>query len=190
VRAKAEQSEIIKRALAMLHGVKADQGRDPKTPGLAFALAATREPAPDYRSLYEEMARAIPEDFHIVDSWLCDHHPVLWQQIRELDNALSRMEKERAPEAVYQAKLHELVTLCHEAKALREGHWGVLLVKSTLLGCEVWVIREERDLALVQDNDRPVFFADEIELLKTKSPEHLRDILKVKAAFPGCRVIQ
>lgn len=34
------------------------------------------------------------------------------------------------------------------------------------------------------------FFADEIALLKGKAPEQIKDILKAKAVFPGCRVVQ
>jgi hypothetical protein len=100
------------------------------------------------------------------------------------------MERQAVPHAVYQAKVAELVTACREAKALKERRWDALLVKSALLGCEVWVIRTEQDLALVQDDDRPIFFADEVDLLKGKHPDQLRDILKAKAAFPGCRIVQ
>jgi hypothetical protein len=35
-----------------------------------------------------------------------------------------------------------------------------------------------------------VYFAEELPELRTKTPEQLREIHKVKLAFPGCRVIQ
>lgn len=144
----------------------------------------------DYHALYGQMARAIPANFHVVDAWLCDHHPTVWRQIREIDDELTRLEQQGVPEAAYQTKLDELLSLCREAKALREGRWGALLVKSTLLGCEVWVIRDEGAMTLVKDDSRPIFFADEIALLKGKAPEQIKDILKAKAVFPGCRVVQ
>jgi TubC N-terminal docking domain len=37
---------------------------------------------PDYRALYEDMVRQVPEDMPLVDYWLCDSHPDLWAKIR------------------------------------------------------------------------------------------------------------
>lgn len=145
---------------------------------------------PNYRSLYEVMVNHMPVDFHLIDSWLVKAYPALWRQIREIDDELVRLEQRGVPEAAYQTKLDELVAVCQEAQALREGHWGALLVKSELLGTEVWVIRDEGAMTLVKDDSRPVFFADEIALLKGKAPEQIKDILKAKAVFPGCRVVQ
>lgn|GEM_PF-2767510 len=35
-----------------------------------------------------------------------------------------------------------------------------------------------------------IYYGEELAELKTKTPEQLREIHKVKLAFPGCRVIQ
>jgi len=35
-----------------------------------------------------------------------------------------------------------------------------------------------------------IYYPEELAVLKTKSPEELREIHKYKLAFPGCRVIQ
>lgn len=149
-----------------------------------------QHPSPDYGAIQRQIVGADLEDLANAGVWLADQHPTLWGRLCELDSALSRLERDKAPEAVYRAKLRELVDLCQEAKTLREGKWGALLVKSELLGVEVWVVREEEGLALVKGDTRPIFFVDEIPLLRAFSPEQLQDILKTKAVFPGCRVIQ
>jgi hypothetical protein len=107
---------------------------------------------------YEKMTRALPVDFHLIDSWLVEAHPALWRKIRDLDDELIHLEQQGAPESTYQAKLNELVAVCQGAKALREGRWGALLVKSELSGTEVRVIKDEAALALVKADDQPVFF--------------------------------
>jgi hypothetical protein len=40
------------------------------------------------------------------------------------------------------------------------------------------------------DDGLAVFYPDELPFLATKDTETLREIHKVKLAFPGCRVIQ
>ncbi len=72
----------------------------------------------DCRELYEAMTRQIPEDMPLVDCWLCDAHPDLWQKIRTLDDALGCMEHVGAPEVGYRAKLSELLAVCQEARRL------------------------------------------------------------------------
>lgn len=74
---------------------------------------------PDHRSLYGQMTHKIPADFSLVDAWLCDRHPALWRKIREIDDELTKLERQESPEAIYRAKLNELVTVCREVKALR-----------------------------------------------------------------------
>lgn len=81
----------------------------------------SREEAPNYRALYSAVATQ-PEldDFApVVDLWLCDNRPDLWQRIRELDDELLAMEREGAPEVVYRAKLDELMAICEEGRQRR-----------------------------------------------------------------------
>ena len=155
------------------------------------APAPRQEPSPHYRALYAEMTQAIPEDFPLVDAWLVDAHPALWQRIRDLDDALLHMERERAPEATYAAKLAELVAVCQQAKDLKEGTWRELPIRSTVLGGEeVWVVRDETQAEVVMSDGKAVYYADEFEVLKSKAPEQLRDVHKVKLVFPGSKVTQ
>ena len=46
------------------------------------------------------------------------------------------------------------------------------------------------DKLFLEVNSRQPVFAGELAILKTKSPEELREIHKAKLTFPGCRVIQ
>lgn len=61
------------------------------------------------------------------------------------------------------------------------------LIASEVLGCDIWV-------ALDDDFDPgdglAVFYADELEFLKNKDADTLREIHRVKLAFPGSRVGQ
>ena len=100
------------------------------------------------------------------------------------------MEQQGIPEATYRAKLNELVSFCQEVKALREGHWDVPAVKSVVLDSElVWVVKDEEQARAVIGEGKAVYYADEIEVLKTKTPVEIRDVHRVKLAFPGCRVV-
>lgn len=153
--------------------------------------ALRQEARLDYSVLYQEMTQAIPEDFPTVDPWLADNHPALWRRIRELDDELSHLEQEGAGEEVYRAKLDELLSLCRAAKSLREGSWGALMIRSKVLGGElIWVVQNEEEARAVRGDGRAIYFADEIELLKTKTPEQIHDIHKAKLVFPGSRVVQ
>ena len=58
---------------------------------------------------------------------------------------------------------------------------------SRILEDEIWLIL---DRSFVPHDGLACYYADEIPLLRDKTPEELRDIHKVKLAFPGCRVIQ
>jgi len=70
-----------------------------------------------------------------------------------------------------------------------EGQLIAVLIDSTVLGAEIWLaLRDnfQRD----RDDNRAVFYADELEFLSTKAPETLREIHKVKLAMGGGRVRQ
>ena len=62
-----------------------------------------------------------------------------------------------------------------------------LLICSAMLEAHLWVIW---DRSFEPKNNLAVYYAEEIPLLKGKSLEDLREIHKVKLAFPRCRVIQ
>jgi len=58
---------------------------------------------------------------------------------------------------------------------------------SHVFGDEIWLIL---DGSFIPNDGLAAYFAEEIPLLKTKTPEELREIHKAKLDFPGCRVIQ
>ena len=71
---------------------------------------------------------------------------------------------------------------------VREGDsLRAVLICSALLDDHLWLIL---DRSFVPTDGLAVYFQEEIPLLKTKTPEDLKQIHKVMLAFPGCRVIQ
>lgn len=62
-----------------------------------------------------------------------------------------------------------------------------ILICSAMLEAHLWVVW---DRSFEPKDNLAVFYAEEIPLLKGKSLEDLREIHKVKLAFPRCRVIQ
>lgn len=67
------------------------------------------------------------------------------------------------------------------------GTLRAVLICSALLEDHLWLIL---DRSFVPTDGLACYYAEEIPLLKDKTPEELREIHKVKLAFPGCRVIQ
>jgi hypothetical protein len=68
-----------------------------------------------------------------------------------------------------------------------QGTIQAVKIASTVLNDEIWLIL---DGSFVPEDDLAYYYVEEIPLLKAKTPEELREIHKVKLAFPGCRVIQ
>ena len=60
-------------------------------------------------------------------------------------------------------------------------------VYSRILGAELWLIFER---TFEPQDNLGLYYLEEIILLWDKTPKALREIHKVKLAFPGCRVIQ
>lgn len=85
-------------------------------------LQQQESPAPlDYRQLYHQAAEAVREDcFSIDPCWLRDRRPDLWEQIRDLDENLTAMERMGASEPAYHATLIRLVRCIQDARALCE----------------------------------------------------------------------
>lgn len=146
---------------------------------------------PDYHTLYEAMTCQFPEDMPLVDAWLCEHHPVLWRRMRELDDDLTHMEQKRGPEAMYRTALEELISVCQQGKRLRVCTWRALPIRAEVLGGElVWVVKDEEQARAVMGDGKAVYSTEEFAVLKTKTPEQIRDVHTAKLAFPGCRVVQ
>ncbi len=72
---------------------------------------------------------------------------------------------------------------------VREGNGQLraVMICSALLETHLWMIL---DRSFQPKDNLAVYYAEEIPLLKNKTPEDIREIHKVKLVFPGCRVIQ
>ncbi len=133
----------------------------------------------------------LPEDYSAVALWLAEQHPGLWGNLGGLEEEIIRLERNEGATRLYQATLAALLTLYHEAKVLQARTWRRLLIKSAVLGeALVWVVKDEEAARAVMGDDRAVFYTEEFAVLKTKTPEQIRDVHTAKLAFPGCRVVQ
>lgn len=69
----------------------------------------------------------------------------------------------------------------------KDGALQGVLIYSTLFEDSLWLVR---DNSFIPTDGLAIYYPEELPLLKTKTPEELREIHRVKLAFPGCRVIQ
>ena len=76
-----------------------------------------------------------------------------------------------------------------EALEVREGANSIQAVKITsrVLEDKIWLIL---DRSFIPHDGLACYYAEEIPLLRDKTPEDLKEIHRTKLAFPGCRVIQ
>lgn len=72
---------------------------------------------------------------------------------------------------------------------LSDGRIIAVLIDSEVLGGLIWVVLRD-DWRPDPGDGRAVFYASELPFLRTKSPETLRDIHRVKLTFGGGRVRQ
>ena len=72
-------------------------------------------------------------------------------------------------------------------RVIDAGKLRAVKICSALLEDHLWLIL---DRSFEPKDGLAIYYAEEIPLLKNKTPEELREIHKVKLAFPGCRVIQ
>ena len=65
---------------------------------------------------YVEHTRRLGPDFDVIDGWLMDHRPELWQQIHRQDDELFRLRRLATGEREYTASLENFIGLCQEAE--------------------------------------------------------------------------
>jgi hypothetical protein len=68
-----------------------------------------------------------------------------------------------------------------------DGRIIAYLIASEVLGCDIWFAL---DGSFNADDGLAVFYSDELPFLATKDVQTLKEIHKVKLAFPGSRVRQ
>ena len=74
-----------------------------------------------------------------------------------------------------------------EALEIDRGTIQAIRLASDVLGEDIWVVI---DRGFIPSDGLAIYYAEEVPLLKTKTPEELRMIHKTKLEFPGCRVVQ
>ena len=67
---------------------------------------------------YEATTFPLGEHFAVVDTWLADHEPDVWQQLRLEDDELFRLRSLGVSASRYQGKLDTLQALCEYAERL------------------------------------------------------------------------
>lgn len=67
---------------------------------------------------YEALTVLLSEHFAVIDAWLVDHEPEVWQQIRLEDDELFRLRSLGVSAHRYQGKLEMLQSLCEYAERL------------------------------------------------------------------------
>jgi len=88
----------------------------------------------------------------------------------------------------YEATLGGLLGKGGEAQGILENSTiQAVKIYSHVLEDEIWLILVR---SFIPHDGSACYYAEEIPLLKTKSPADLKEIHKYKLAFPGCRVIQ
>ena len=67
---------------------------------------------------YATATAALGTHFLVIDAWLAEHAPDLWQQIRQEDDELFRLCQLGVPERSFQDKLDAFLALCEQAERL------------------------------------------------------------------------
>jgi len=67
------------------------------------------------------------------------------------------------------------------------GQLRAVQICSDIVEAHLWMIV---DRSFQPKDNLAVYYAEEIPLLRDRTPEEIREIHKVKLAFPGCRVFQ
>ena len=67
---------------------------------------------------YQTTTAPLGEHFTGIDTWLADHEPAVWQQLRLEDDELFRLRALGVSPSRYQEKLNTLQSLCEHAERL------------------------------------------------------------------------
>ena len=98
---------------------------------------------------YAAATQHLGPDLSAIDTWLADHQPDLWQQIRQEDDELFCLCRLGARERVYRAALDTFVSLYQEAERLYyEAHPNALTLPMLGEGESVAIYYELTDGSL------------------------------------------
>jgi hypothetical protein len=118
----------------------------------------------------------------------------LWERLSDTSDTLNRgdereaktMRSKEEQERIVKRALSEATET--EFVDISEGRIIGVEICSTVLQDHIWLVFEAD---FTPADGQALYYADELEFLKTKTPEQLREIHKVKIAFgPGSRVRQ
>jgi hypothetical protein len=107
-------------------------------------------------------------------------------QARRLDGR--PLTSEDREEARRMALIKELPPRAWVAQEIRDGsNLKAMKICSAVLQDHLWLIL---DGSFEPKDELAIYYPEELATIATKSPEELREIHKVKLAFPGARVVQ
>lgn len=107
-------------------------------------------------------------------------------QARRLDGKPLTVEDRE--EARRMAAIEELPPRAWVAQEIRDGsNLKAVKICSAVLQDHLWLIV---DRSFEPKDGLAIYYPEELAAIATKSPAELREIHRVKLAFPGCRVIQ
>jgi len=119
------------------------------------------------------------------------------ERIQKGEEAIAKARGEGRNVSEWEARLAELkreaieplprASVINEVTDGATGEIRAVHLCSAPLETHLWVLRDREFVPL---GDDPIFFEDELEVLKTKSIEELREALKAKIVFPRARVVQ
>lgn len=98
------------------------------------------------------------------------------------------LEPDDREQARRMADIEELPLRAWVVEEVRDGETlKAVKICSAVLEDHLWLIL---DRSFEPNDGLAIYYPEELLELKNKTPEQLREIHKVKLAFPGCRVIQ
>ena len=107
-------------------------------------------------------------------------------QARRLDGKpLTREDRDEAQRVAVVEEMPSRAWVAEEIQA--GGSLKAVKICSALLEDHLWLIL---DRSFEPRDSLAIYYPEELPILKTKTPDELREIHRVKLAFPRCRVIQ
>lgn len=108
-------------------------------------------------------------------------------QARRLDGQpMTDYDKARAKRLAQEAELPPRAWVVEEMRS-ESGALRAVMICSAVLDAHLWLII---DRTFEPRDELAIYYSEELNELRNKTPEQLKLIHQTKLAFPGCRVIQ